>query len=98
DSGEILYRQVLKELIRNYDDLIEMKDWENVRIDKRDVRGGVSVEGRVRRMISVLMEIVVGDDEVGGEMRDEVLGVEEVEVEKKSVIEMMNCYKIRIRL
>ncbi|BBP88563.1 hypothetical protein ACVNSY_06150 [Bacillus sp. OHL2] len=42
ESAEILYTQLLNELISNYDDFIEIKDSENVTIHKTDVTAALS--------------------------------------------------------
>ncbi|MGG1864105.1 spore coat protein [Bacillus safensis] len=98
ESAETLYTQLLNELISNYDDFIEIKDSENVTIHKTDVTAALSLQATVTTIITLLIQILVPDDELAADITDQLLAVQQVEVQKKTVIQIINCYNITITL
>ncbi|MCA6608753.1 spore coat protein [Bacillus safensis] len=98
ESAEILYTQLLNELINNYDDFIEIKDSENVTIHKTDVTAALSLQATVTTIITLLIQILVPDDELAADITDQLLSTQQVEVQKKTVIQIINCYNITITL
>ncbi|UXO89343.1 spore coat protein [Bacillus safensis] len=98
ESAEILYTQLLNELISNYDDFIEIKDSENVTIHKTDVTAALSLQATVTTIITLLIQILVPDDELAADITDQLLSTQQVEVQKKTVIQIINCYNITITL
>lgn len=53
ESADLLYTQLLNELISNYDDFIEIKDSENVTIHKTDVTTTLSLQATVTTIITL---------------------------------------------
>ncbi|MFP7311642.1 spore coat protein [Bacillus safensis] len=98
ESAEILYTQLLNELISNYDDFIEIKDSENVTIHKTDVTAALSLQATVTTIITLLIQILVPDDELAADITDQLLAAQQVEVQKKTVIQIINCHNITITL
>lgn len=98
ESADLLYTQLLNELISNHDDFIEIKDSEHVTIHKTDVTTALSLQATVTTIITLLIQILVPDDELAGEITDRLLSTQQVTVQKKTVIQIINCYHVTITL
>ncbi|WP_237739178.1 spore coat protein [Bacillus xiamenensis] len=98
ESADLLYTQLLNELIRNYDDFIVIKDSENVTIDKTDVTAALSLQATATTIITLLIQILVPDDELAADITDQLLAAQQVTVQKKTVIQIINCYNVTITL
>ncbi|AOZ87643.1 spore coat protein [Bacillus xiamenensis] len=98
ESADLLYTQLLNELIRNYDDFIVIKDSENVTIDKTDVTAALSLQATVTTIITLLIQILVPDDELAADITEQLLAAQQVTVQKKTVIQIINCYNVTITL
>nr|MDF9459324.1 spore coat protein [Bacillus pumilus] len=98
ESADLLYTQLLNELISNYDDFIEIKDSENVTIHKTDVTVALSLQATVTTIITLLIQLLVPDDELAADITDQLLSTQQVTVQKKTVIQIINCYNITITL
>ncbi|MFJ5963753.1 MULTISPECIES: spore coat protein [unclassified Bacillus (in: firmicutes)] len=96
ESAELLYTQLLNELISNYDDFIEIKNSENVTIHKTDVIAALSLQATVTTIIALLIQILVADDELAEEITDQLLSTQQVTVKKKTVIQIINCHNVTI--
>lgn len=98
ESADLLYTQLLNELISNYDDFIEIKDSENVTIHKTDVTTALSLQATVTTIITLLIQILVPDDELAADITEQLLAAQQVTVQKKTVIQIINCYNVTITL
>ncbi|MBG9910579.1 spore coat protein [Bacillus xiamenensis] len=98
ESADLLYTQLLNELIRNYDDFIVIKDSENVTIDKTDVTAALSLQATATTIITLLIQILVPDDELAADITEQLLAAQQVTVQKKTVIQIINCYNVTITL
>ncbi|MFP7466142.1 spore coat protein, partial [Bacillus safensis] len=71
---------------------------ENVTIHKTDVTAALSLQATVTTIITLLIQILVPDDELAADITDQLLAAQQVEVQKKTVIQIINCYNITITL
>ncbi|OLP64852.1 hypothetical protein BACPU_21720 [Bacillus pumilus] len=98
ESADLLYTQLLNEFISNYDDFIEIKDSENVVIHKTDVTAALSLQATVTTIITLLIQLLVPDDELAQDITDQLLSTQQVAVQEKTVIQIINCYNVTITL
>ncbi|MFW0809957.1 spore coat protein [Bacillus pumilus] len=98
ESADLLYTQLLNVLISNYDDFIEIKDSENVTIHKTHVTAALSLQATVTTIITLLIQLLVPDDELAADITDQLLATQQVTVQKKTVIQIINCYNVTITL
>ena len=98
ESAEILYTQLLNELISNYVDFIEIKDSENVTVHKTEITAALSLQATVTTIITLLIQILVPDDELAADITDQLVATQQVTVQKKTVIQIINCHNITITL
>ncbi|MFS3912915.1 spore coat protein [Bacillus australimaris] len=98
ESADLLYTQLLNELINNYDDFIEIKDSENVTVHKTEITAALSLQATVTTIITLLIQLLVSDDELAADITDQLLATQQVTVQKKTVIQIINCHNITITL
>ncbi len=98
ESADLLYTQLLNKLINNYDDSIEIKDSENVTVHKTEITAALSLQATVTTIITLLIQLLVPDDELAADITDQILATQQVTVQKKTVIQIINCHNITITL
>ncbi|MDM5297559.1 spore coat protein [Bacillus pumilus] len=98
ESADLLYTQLLNEFISNDDDFIEIKDSENVVIHKTDVTAALSLQATVTTIITLLIQLLVPDDELAQDITDQLLSTQQMAVQEKTVIQIINCYNVTITL
>ena len=98
ESADLLYTQLLNELINNYDVFIEIKDSENVTVHKTEITAALSLQATVTTIITLLIQILVPDDELAADITDQLVATQQVTVQKKTVIQIINCHNITITL
>ncbi|MGE6631017.1 spore coat protein [Bacillus sp. NPDC077027] len=98
ESADLLYTQLLNELISNYDAYIEIKDSENIIINKSDITAALSLQASVTTIITLLIQFAFTADEVADEILQQLFSFHQSVVQKNTVIQIIHCHNITITL
>ncbi|MFS0655758.1 spore coat protein [Bacillus sp. 179-C3.3 HS] len=98
ESADLLHTQLLNELLSNYDEVIVIKDSENVTIHTTDITAALSLQATVMTIITLLLQILVEDKELAEEITNRLLSTMQVTFQHKTVIQIIHCSHVTITL